>query len=194
MVFISRLKRLSRGHPDVRVYLVDWQFIMNIYNWLKRWRTTRTVLWQHKVSCTRAWYIQTEDDDKRNSFCRWNFDFSSVKLWHRLTLKLWFRLVPKLRLRKDACQGGHFNFFLGGRQFFFIFQCHRTIEKLEKQHFICSNLTLFIVPFFLSFFLLFFFFSFFFFLFSFFFFLGGGGVGGGGRWPPAPFKWHPWCM
>ena len=35
-------------------------------------------------------------------------------------------------------------------------QHHRTIEKLEKQHFICSNLTLFIVPFFL-------FFSFFFF-------------------------------
>ena len=49
----------------------------------------------------------------------------------------------------------------------FIFQCHRTIEKLKKQHFICSNLILFIVPFFLSFF---FFFSLFslFFLFSFF--------------------------
>ena len=44
-----------------------------------------------------------------------------------------------------------------------IFQCHRITEKFEKQHFICSNFTLFIVPF-LSFFLFFFFF---------FFFLGG---------------------
>ena len=29
-------------------------------------------------------------------------------------------------------QGRHFNFFLGGPNFIFIFQCHRTIEKLEK--------------------------------------------------------------
>ena len=35
-------------------------------------------------------------------------------------------------------QGRHFNFFLGGK-FFFIFQCHRTIEKLEK------NSTLYVV-------------------------------------------------
>ena len=64
-------------------------------------------------------------------------------------------------------QGCHFNFFLGG---------HRTIEKLEKQHFICCNLTLFIVPFFfLSFFFIFSFF------FLFFFFLGG-------RRLPSPLK------
>ena len=73
-------------------------------------------------------------------------------------------------------QGRHFNFFLGGPIFLFIFQCHRTIEKLEKQHFICSNLTLFIVPFF-SFFLLFF--SFFSFFFSFLLFPWG-------RRPPSP--------
>ena len=62
--------------------------------------------------------------------------------------------------------------FSCGDKKFLILQCNRSIEKLEKQHFICNNLTLFIVPFFLSF-------SFFlFFLFclsfsSFFFFLGG---------------------
>ena len=69
--------------------------------------------------------------------------------------------------------------FSWGVKFFFIFQCHRTIEKLEKkQHFICSNLTLFMFP---SFFFLFFLFSFFFFLsfLLFYFSLGGDG-------PPAP--------
>ena len=66
-------------------------------------------------------------------------------------------------------QGRHFNFFLGGAKFFF--QCHRT-KNWEKQHFICINLTLFIVHFLcLSFF---FFFSLFAFLLSFFlFFLVG---------------------
>ena len=64
-------------------------------------------------------------------------------------------------------QGRHFTFSWGGRQIFFIFQCHRTTEKFEKQHFICSNFTLFIVPF-LSFFSCFSFFFFsYFFLFSF---------------------------
>ena len=76
-------------------------------------------------------------------------------------------------------QWRHFNFFLGGANFFFIFRCHQTIEKLEKkQHFICSNLTLFIVPFFLSLFFLLFFSFFFFFFFLFFLFsfsLGGDG-------------------
>ena len=86
-----------------------------------------------------------------------------------------------------SCQGRHFNFFLGGAKLFFIFQCHRSIEKIgKKQYFICSNLTLFIVPFFLfssffSFFLFFLFFlSFFFFLFPW-----------GGRRPPSPLKWRP---
>ena len=51
--------------------------------------------------------------------------------------------------------------------YFFIFQCHRTIEKLEKQHFICNFFALFIVPFFLSFYL---------FFLSFFLFPGGGGA------------------
>ena len=65
---------------------------------------------------------------------------------------------------KRPSQGRHFNFFLGAKIFLY-FQCHRTNWK--KQHFICSNLTLFIVPFF---FLSFFLFSFSFFFFSFFFF------------------------
>ena len=80
--------------------------------------------------------------------------------------------------------GASFQLFLGGPNFFFIFQCHRTIEKLEKQHFICSNLTLVIVPFFIFslFFLFFLFFFLFILFFSFFLFLGGGGGDG----PLAP--------
>ena len=37
--------------------------------------------------------------------------------------------------------------FSWGGKIFFIFggECHRTIEKLRKKHFICSNLTSFIV-------------------------------------------------
>ena len=77
-------------------------------------------------------------------------------------------LSPKTMVR----QGRHFNFFLRGPIFYIIFQCHWTIEKLKKQHFICSNLTLFIVPFFLFF--SFVSFSFFFFSFFFSFSLGRG--------------------
>ena len=73
-------------------------------------------------------------------------------------------------------QGRHFNFFLGGQNFFYF---SMPPDYWKKQHFICSNLTLFIVLFFLSFFPFFSFFpllfSFFFFsyFFLFFFFLGG---------------------
>ena len=90
-------------------------------------------------------------------------------------------------------QGRHFNFFLGAKFFFYSPMPPDYWKIGKKQHFICSNLTLFIVPFFsLSFFLLFFFFFFFFFsfFFSFFFFLGGRG----GRRPPAPLKWRPWII
>ena len=76
-------------------------------------------------------------------------------------------------------QGRHFNFFVGGQILFLFFHATGLLKNWKKHHFICSNLTLFIVPFFLSFFL---FFSFFF-LFS--FSLGGDG-------PPAPLKWRPW--
>ena len=76
-------------------------------------------------------------------------------------------------------------FFLGGGQNFFIFfNATGLLKNWKKQHFICSNLTLFmhIVPFFLfSFFLFFSFFSFFLFFFLFifiFFFLGWGGGDG----------------
>ena len=95
-------------------------------------------------------------------------------------------LVEHALIVYDTCQsefyidsvfwaGASFQLFLGGK-IFFIFQCHRIINKLEKQHFLCSNLTLFIVPFFLfsSFSSFFSFFSLFSFLFLFLFFLGGG--------------------
>ena len=79
-------------------------------------------------------------------------------------------------------QGRHFNFFLRGRNFILFFD---ATSNLEQQHFICSNLTLFIVPFFLSFF------SFFlFFLFLSFFFLSSFSLGD--DCPPAPLKWCPW--
>ena len=116
--------------------------------------------------------------------------WKSIQLIECAYLKVKSSLVPIQILFEqngnyNFDQGRHFNFLLEGEPiFFYIFQCHRTIEKLEKkQHFICSNLTLFIVPFFLfsSFFLFFLFFFFFFLFFS--FSLGGGG---GGRRPPAP--------
>ena len=78
-------------------------------------------------------------------------------------------------------QGRHFNFFLGGQNFFKFFNATGLVKNWKKQHFICSNLTLFIVPFFL--FSLFFLFSFSFFFFSFFysFSLGGEGALADGR-------------
>ena len=85
-----------------------------------------------------------------------------------------------------SSQGRHFNFFLGAN-IFFIFQCHRIIEKLEKTalyNYVVINLTLFIVPFFLSVFLFFSFFLFFLFFFLFFFFLFPWG-GGDGPQPPS---------
>ena len=87
-----------------------------------------------------------------------------------------------------SAQGRHFNFFLGGKIFFYSSVPPDYWKIGKKQHFICSNLTLFIVPFFLSFFLSFFllFFSFLFssFFLSFFFFLGG-------RRPPSPPQMTP---
>ena len=68
--------------------------------------------------------------------------------------------------------------FSWGGQIFFYFSMpqEKKLKNWKKQHFICSNLTLFIVPFFLfSLFLSFFFF----FLFPW------------GWRPPAPLKWHP---
>ena len=63
-------------------------------------------------------------------------------------------------------QERHLNFFLGGQNFFKFFSVSPDYWKLEKQHFICSNLTIYTVPFFLSFFFSFFFLSFFLFFFS----------------------------
>ena len=63
-------------------------------------------------------------------------------------------------------QGRHFNFFLGGQNFFKFFNATALLKNWKKQHFICNNLTLFLVP--CSCFLLFFSF-FFFFFFSYFF-------------------------
>ena len=86
-------------------------------------------------------------------------------------------------------QWRHFNFFLGG-QIFFYFSMLPDYRKIgKKQHFICSNLTLLIVPFFLSlffssFFLFFSFFLLFLSFFLFFFFLGGDG-------PPSPPQMTP---
>ena len=62
-------------------------------------------------------------------------------------------------------QGRHFNFFLGGQFFLLFFNAIGLLKNWKKQHFICSDLTLFIVPFFLSFFSFFSLFSFFLFFF-----------------------------
>ena len=80
-------------------------------------------------------------------------------------------------------QERHFNFFLGGQNFVKFFNATGLLKNWKKQHFICSNLTLFIVPFFL-FFLFFSLFSFFSFFFSF-------SLGGGGDGPPSPPQMTP---
>ena len=73
--------------------------------------------------------------------------------------------------------GASFQLFLGGQKIFLFFNATGLLKNGKKQHFICSNLTLFIVPFFL-------FFSFFSLFFLFFFFLGG-------RRPPSPPQMTP---
>ena len=84
-------------------------------------------------------------------------------------------------------RGCHFNFFWGGGIFLEFFNATGLLKNWKKQHFICSNLTLFDNSL-LSFFLFFPFFLFFlFFTFSFSFFPWGR------RRPPMPpLKWRPW--
>ena len=78
--------------------------------------------------------------------------------------------------------------FSWGAKFFLFFNAIGLLKNWKKiQHFICSNLMLFIVPFFLSFLFFLLFFSHFSFFLYFFFFL----FSWGGR-PPAPLKWRPW--
>ena len=81
-------------------------------------------------------------------------------------------------------------FSWGGQNLFLFFNATGQLKIWKKQHFICCNLTLFIVPFFLSFFFFifssFFLFFFFFFLFFFFLFPWGGGDG-----PPSPPQMTP---
>ena len=70
----------------------------------------------------------------------------------------------------SVLQERHFNFFWEGQYFILFFNATGLLKNWKKQHFQCSNLTLFIVPFFLSVFFSFFFFFLFFlsvFLFSF---------------------------
>ena len=69
-----------------------------------------------------------------------------------------------------------FQLFLGDGQK--IFQCHRTIEKLEKNSTLYVVIWRYSVPFFIYFFLFFFFFFLFSFFLSFLFFLCGGRGGG----------------
>ena len=67
--------------------------------------------------------------------------------------------------------GASFQLLLEGGEFFLFFNATGLLKNCEKQHFICSNLTLFIVPFFL-----FFFFYLFSFLLFFLYFPGGGAM------------------
>ena len=78
-------------------------------------------------------------------------------------------------------QGASFQLFLGGPNFFIFFNATGLLKNWKKKHFIYSNLTLFIVPFF--FFSFFLFFTLFSFYFSFFFSLGGATA-------PSPLKWR----
>ena len=94
-------------------------------------------------------------------------------LWHILSIKMFIFLVET---------GALFQLFLGRPKFFFsFFNATGLLKNWKKQHFVCSNLTLRIVLFFL-FSLFSFFLSLFSFFLSFFFLLGGGG----GRRATAP--------
>ena len=42
------------------------------------------------------------------------------------------KLLNGVELQPSQGAGASFQLFLGGPKFFYIFQCHRTIEKLEK--------------------------------------------------------------
>ena len=76
------------------------------------------------------------------------------------------RLSDLERKKVERIQGRHFNFFLGSQKFFEFINATGLLKNWKKQHIICSNLTLFMVPFFP-------FFSLFFTFFFSFFFLGG---------------------
>ena len=126
----------------------------------------------------------------------YSIGYNTVEAWLPLPILLRYKtliitlICYNTDFTKDhkisVIQGRHFNFFLGGPIFYLFFNATGLLKNWKKQHFICSNLTLFIVSFFLfSLFSLFFLFLLFFFLFflffSFFFFLGG-------RRPPAPLN------
>ena len=101
------------------------------------------------------------DNDRQNFF--------RIVHHHSTALPDAIREIPHL----TQPQGRHFKFFLGVKFFYLFFNATGLLKNWKKQHFLCSNLTLFIVPFFfLSFVLLFSLFSSFFRLF--FFFLGEG--------------------
>ena len=106
-------------------------------------------------------------------------------VWHPPN---WRLTVSKSR-RCPAGAGASFQLFLGGQHFFLFFNATGLLKnwKTALYKFICSYLTLFIVPsFFFLFSFSFFFFSFFFSFFFFFSFSFSWGGGGGGDGPPAP--------
>ena len=112
--------------------------------------------------------------------------FQRNKLWHKW--KILLDVFVSFGSER-WCQGRHFNFFLGGQKIFYFLMLPDYWKIEKKQHFICSNLTSFIVPFFLFLFfsLFFLFFLFFFLFFLFFFFLGGATA-------PQPPKWRLWMV
>ena len=101
--------------------------------------------------------------------------------------KLWKSIRPSRQYHRVSSVISTFSW---GGQIFFYFSVPLDYWKIGKNS-ICSNLTLFIVLFLLSFFFslfsLFSLFSFFSSFFLFFFFLGGGG---GRRPPQPPLKWR----
>ena len=115
--------------------------------------------------------------------------FGLCIFWYRHDHWSWCRF-------QQSRQKRHFNFFLGGPNFFLFFNATGLMKNWKKQHFIFSILTLFIVPFFLfslffSSFLSLFFLSFFFFFFFLFSLSLGGGGGGGDDGPSAPHQMTP---
>ena len=92
-----------------------------------------TIVHASNMTCTTL-YVQVA---WRVLACNLKFRVMILKDWTQLFDNIIFKYNRNLMIDwetvyRRAHTGASFQLFLGGATFFFIFQCHRTIEKLEK--------------------------------------------------------------
>ena len=72
---------------------------------------TLTVVWQHKVSCTRVCSTTSSAAETLTSSDTETLTSSDTEIWLRLAMKFWFRLTPKCRHRlTPKFRFSHLNF------------------------------------------------------------------------------------